>query len=58
MDTIIAYRTNDGPVQFVLDDQGDTAIFSHRDEAIRYAEGNRLFHSGQAVYQIIELDEL
>jgi hypothetical protein len=57
MDTIIAYRVDGGVLQFVLQGE-DVCIFAHKDEAIGYALDNALFNSGQADYQIIELDEL
>jgi hypothetical protein len=58
MDTIIAYRVNGGQVQFVLNDDGECAVFAHHDEAVTYALDSALFASGQADYQIITLDEL
>jgi hypothetical protein len=57
MDTIIAYRINDGRVEFVME-RGMVAVFSTRENAAVYAFNNRLFASGQAEYQIIELDEI
>jgi hypothetical protein len=58
MDHIIAYRINGGRLEFVLDPEGDVCVFSGADTAISYADGNALFRSGRADYQIIELDEL
>lgn len=59
MDTIIAYRVNGGKVQVVYDeDSGDVTVFPHQDDAIAYAEANRLFQSEQADFQILVLDEL
>jgi hypothetical protein len=47
MDTIIAYRVNDGSVEFVIGEGGNVAIFPSWDHADSYANANRLFHSGQ-----------
>lgn len=58
MDTIIAYRVNGGKLQVVLSEDGEIEVFSHQDYAVDYALDNALFNSGQADYQIIELDEL
>ncbi len=61
MDCIIAYRVNGGPVEMVMnfeEDDAKVAVFPNMDNAISYADGNKLFQSGQATYQIIELDEL
>ncbi len=58
IDTIIAYRTNGGKVEIVPDDEGDPFVFSDHEKAVEYAQANGLFQSGQAVYQIIVLDEL
>lgn len=57
-DIIIAYRTHDGPVQFVLDDDGDVSMFISQSHAEDYVRGNRLFQSGRAKFQVIALDEL
>lgn len=59
MDTIIAYRVNGGDVEIVLDiDATGPSIFPNHEAAVAYAVANKLFQSGQANYQIIELDEL
>lgn len=58
---VILYRVNGGPVQAVGNsDDGEPVIeeFASREEAIDFAEDNGLFQSGQADYQIVELDEL
>jgi hypothetical protein len=54
----ILYRVGDGKLQFVYDEAGDMKEFSHLDDAVAYADANGLFQSGQASYQIVELDEL
>jgi hypothetical protein len=59
MDCIIAYRVNGGPVEIVLGiNNRGPAVFPNHDRAVAYADGNKLFQSGQANYQIITLDEL
>lgn len=58
MDHIIAYRIHDGRLEIVLDPEGEICVFPNADEAIFYADGNALFSSGQADFQIIELDQL
>ncbi|MDE2107024.1 MAG: hypothetical protein KGL39_57990 [Patescibacteria group bacterium] len=56
---IIAYRVNGGKVSTVLDKRGEeTETFQDLDAAVKFALNCRLFQSGQAIYQIIELDEL
>ena len=55
---VILYRVNNGPVQFVADADGEIAVYPHQDTAIDYALNNKLFESGQAAYQIVELDEI
>ncbi len=57
-DIVILYRTNDGPVQIVTDEEGEPAMFTNTRHAQRYADDNALFQSGQARYQIVELDDL
>ena len=58
MEAVIAYRVNGGPVEMVLEEAGDVAVFGTVERATLYAESNALFRSGQGVYQILELDEL
>ncbi len=58
MDTIIAYRTNGGRAQLVIDEDGEVMVFPFKDEAVIFADQSDLFQSGQADYQIIVLDEL
>lgn len=55
---IIVYRVNGGAATVVLDVAGELATFPHRDDALDYADRNSLFQSGQAEYQIVELDEI
>lgn len=57
---VILYRVKGGPVAFVgkIGLDGILAEFSDRDAAIDYAVNNKLFDSGQADYQIVELDDL
>jgi hypothetical protein len=55
---IILYRTNGGSLEYVDDGAGGIHEFPHRDDAIAYAMNNPLFDSGQADYQIVELDEV
>lgn len=55
-DFIIAYRVNDGQVTFVIDEDGDVAIFTSQKAADHYVEHNALFQSGQATYQVVELE--
>jgi hypothetical protein len=57
-DIIIAYRVNGGKVQFLLDEEGDVAIFTDMKHVDHYVEHNALFRSGQTTLQIIELDEI
>lgn len=58
MSCIIVYRVDNGSVEFVANTLGALAVFPHRDAAIAYCENNKLFQSGQASFQIVELDEL
>ena len=62
MSCIILYRINGGPVEALCktsaDDMGQLFEFPHLDDAVAYAERNALFQSGQADYQIVELNEL
>lgn len=59
MNCCILYRVNGGKLQFVAtSDAGDICEFPDMDAAISYADQNGLFESGQADYQIVELDEL
>lgn len=64
MTCVILYRINGGPVEIVWKTSSAGAHedliyeFGHLDEAVAFAERNRLFQSGQADYQIVELDEL
>lgn len=58
MPCVVLYRINGGPVHFVCDDDGDLSEFDDRDEAVAYVMGNALLTSGQADFQIVELDEL
>lgn len=55
---VILYRGNGANVQYVGEEDGDIAVFPHMDDAIAYCEANKLFESGQANYQIVELSEL
>lgn len=57
-DVVILYRTNDGPVRIVIDEDGEVSMFTDARHAQRYADDNELFQSGQALYQIVELDDL
>lgn len=59
-DCVILYRTKGGVVDIVRNpDETDLpSVFPHMDAAIEYADSNKLFESGQADYQIVELDEL
>jgi hypothetical protein len=66
MNCVILFRINGGSVQGVTFDDGELHEFPHRDEAIRFADASgphpspfaKLVESGQADYQIVELDEL
>lgn len=58
MKAIIAYRVNGGPVEMVLEEAGDVAVFGSVERAELYAGSNKLFESGQGVYQVLELDQL
>jgi len=59
MTCIVAYRVHRGPVELILDEYGENVQeFVDRDDARAFVDGNRLFRSGQALVQIIELDEL
>jgi hypothetical protein len=57
---VILYRGKDERIQFVRDpeDPGEIAVFPYFDAAIAYCGTSELFKSGQADYQIVELDEL
>ena len=55
---VILYRIGAGPVLFVADATDEVSVFPDRDAAVAYALNNRLFESGQATFQIVELDEL
>jgi hypothetical protein len=58
----ILYRVNGGKLQFVgestTEDGEHIAEFPSMDAAVSYALSNDLFDSGQADYQIVELNEL
>jgi hypothetical protein len=60
MECVILYRTKGSLrlVEYVSDPDGIMTVFPHMDAAIVYALNNELFNSGQADYQIVELDEL
>ena len=64
---IILYRINGGKVQAVLNDDEEICEFPHMDAAVRYALNGaddppslfaKICESGQADYQIVELNEL
>lgn len=55
MDTIIAYRINGGPVQVIMDEEEKVGVFQDYDSALKFASESKLFQSGQADYQIVEL---
>jgi hypothetical protein len=60
MECVILYRTRGSLrlVEYVSDPDGTMTVFPHFDAAAAYALSNALFDSGQADYQIVELDEL
>jgi hypothetical protein len=61
IDCVILYRVNGGPVEFVYNPENENepiAVFGSLDDAISYTEANALFLSGQADFQIVELNEL
>lgn len=63
MRCIILYRVNGGPAEAVMQwvpDKNDYRIeeYPNFDAAVAFADTNKLFQSGQADYQIVELDEL
>ena len=64
LDCVILYRVNGGPVKIVRrvtlsgDETDDISEFRNIDEAVDWADHNPLFNSGQADFQIVELDEL
>lgn len=58
MRCIILFRINGQSLQYVRDVRDGIHEFPHRDDAIAYASSNLLFDSGQADYQIVELDEV
>lgn len=57
---ILYRRTDSGHVEFVANGSFPAmiAVYPHQDAAVDYCLSNRLFTSGQADYQIVELDEL
>jgi len=59
---VILYRINKGPyieiVRDIEDGTDEIALFPNIDVAVDYCNNNKLFNSGQADYQIVELDEL
>jgi hypothetical protein len=56
---VILYRIGrSGKVQYVMTEDGELSEFDNMNRAVEYADNNRLFQSGQANYQIVELDEL
>jgi hypothetical protein len=57
---VILYRGKDERIRFVRDpeDPSEIAVFPHLDAVIAYCYTSKLFKSGQADYQIVELDEL
>ena len=62
MRCVILYRVGDSRVDAVREvdiDGGDhISEFADMDAAISFAFSNALFQSGQADYQIVQLDEL
>jgi hypothetical protein len=58
MESIVVYRVNHGPAKVVVDADGELATWSHPDDALTYCAKNALFLSGQADWQVVELDEL
>lgn len=58
VETVILYRINEGKVQAISNADDTIATFPDRDAADRYCTKNPLFQSGQAIWQIVELDEL
>ena len=64
VDCVILYRINSRPVQIVRrvtrsgDETDEIIEFRNIDEAVDWAKHNPLFNSGQADFQIVELDEL
>jgi hypothetical protein len=59
---VILFRVNGGPVMAVMECTPENEYrileYPNLDAAITYADANKLFRSGQADYQIVELDEL
>ena len=56
-DTIVLFRIGDeGKLQAVLDDDGDIAIFATRKSAEIYVGLNKLNQSGQAEFNVIDVD--
>jgi len=53
---LIIYRVNRSHPQYVSHDDGDFYVFADKKDAQDYADGNELFRSGQADYQIVRLD--
>jgi hypothetical protein len=60
VECIILYRLagNVHAVMTIASGEDRIFIFSDLDAAVTYANSNSLFKSGQADYQIVELDEL
>lgn len=59
MGCVILYRVNGHePVEYIMNGRDEMAIYPNVAAAIAYAESNKLFQSGQADYQIVELTEL
>lgn len=58
VETVILYRINDGKVQAISNADDTIATFPDCDAAERYCAKNPLFQSGQAAWQIVELDDL
>ena len=63
MNCAILYRVGNGRLEYVYDDDDEgngenIAEFPSMDAALAYCDRNKLFQSGQAHYQIVELDDL
>jgi hypothetical protein len=58
MNCAIFYRVNGGALPVVTTDDGSPRELLHHDDAVHYAEHTVLSESGDADYQVVELDEL
>lgn len=57
--SVILYNLpHNNKIYAVMDDDEEICVFNSMDDALNYTDTNKLFQSGQANFQIVELDDL